>query len=396
MPKLLQINSCINWGSTGRIVEQITNIAKFHGWQTFVAYGNSMNPSQSKLIRIADKKTRCRAILESRLLDNAGLSCKKETFRFIDKIEGIKPDIIHLHNLHAYYINYQILFDFLNSTNIPIVWTLHDCWPFTGHCAHFISAKCEKWKSECHNCPLKSSYPSSWLIDKSQRNYRLKQSLFTANRNLHIVTVSKWMEQMVRESFLKEKDIRTIYNGIDTEIFSIDKPQSHDKIQLLGVASTWGAHKGYHDFIALRKLLPPEKYNMVLVGLTEKQIKSLPPGISGHRRTNSVNELCSFYNNADIVLSLSYGESMGLTPIEGMACGTPAIVYDNTAQPELISEETGLIVETGNIKSLIEAIETISSKGKDYYSKSCRERAVKLFDREERYEEYFRLYKSLL
>lgn len=396
MPKVIHINSCVNWGSTGKIVEEINLAAGVQGYKTYTAYGRSMNPSHSTLIKIGNEWTRNRAILEARLLDNSGLACIRETKRLVDYIKKLSPDIIHLHNLHAYYLNYKLLFEYLNTTTIPIVWTLHDCWAFTGHCAHFVSVKCNKWTSECNHCPQIHSYPSSWFLDKSKRNFTIKKDLFSNNNNVHIVTVSKWMEKMARMSFLRDLDIRTIYNGIDTNTFNIGSINKHDKIRLLGVASTWNEQKGLLDFIRLREKISKDKYEIVLVGLSERQIKNLPHGIEGHTRTNSTEELVNYYRNSDIVLSLSYGESLGLTPIEGMACGTPAIVYNNTAQPELVSNETGEVVETGNIDELVEAVYRVSIKGKSSYSMSCRERAMMLFNKENNYKEYVRLYDTLL
>ena len=394
--KVVQINSCANWGSTGTIAENINRVAASHGWDTFFAYGWSMNPCQSNLIRVGNRFTRTNAIIQARLFDNSGLVCKKQTAELIEQLRKIKPNVIHLHNIHAYYLNYPLLFDYLNTAKIPLVWTLHDCWSFTGHCAHFITSRCEKWKQGCNNCPSKKLYPASWLMNRSEKNYSLKKSIFSRCENLHIITVSKWMENMARESFLNKYDIRTIYNGIDTSKFIIRDAHPRKRIRLLAVASIWTNHKGLKDYYELRKLLPVEKYEMILVGMSEKQIKELPDGIIGKLRTNSVDELIDYYNNSDIVLSLSYGESMGLTPVEGMACGTPAIVYNNTAQPELISPDTGIAVTTGNIGEVKLAIEAIANRGKSSFLKACRERAVSNFNKTERCQDYFSIYESLV
>ena len=212
MPKILQINICTN-GSTGRIAEQINQIAASFGWDTFFAYGRSVCECESRLIKIGNRYSVYEAAIEARLFDNDGLACRNATKKLVKRIQELKPDIIHLHNIHGYYINYKILFEYLNSTDIPVVWTLHDCWSFTGHCAHFVSANCERWKTGCHHCPLTHHYPSCKWLDKSARNYRLKRSLFTANSNLHIVCVSHWLENLVKQSFLSSKDVRVINNG---------------------------------------------------------------------------------------------------------------------------------------------------------------------------------------
>lgn len=396
MPTLLQINITANWGSTGRIAEQINQTVASQGWKTYIAYGRSVNPSQSKLIHIGNLPSQAIALLEARLFDNDGLANRIATRSLVKKIKKIKPDIIHLHNLHGYYINYKILFDYLNSSNIPVVWTLHDCWSFTGHCGHFVGANCEKWKTQCLECPLKKGYPASLWLDQSARNYNLKKQLFTANKNLYIVSVSRWLANLVQQSYLKDADVRVIYNGIDINTFRPIVTEKKTKYSILGVSSVWNKSKGLYDFYRLREALDVNQYDITLVGLREDQVKALPLGIKGIVRTNSVEELSRCYSSADVVLSLSYGESMGLTPIEGMACGTPAIVYNNTAQPELITLETGRVVEQGNIPKLCQAIYTIQGKGKQYYSSACRNRAELFFNKKDRYAEYITLYKKIL
>lgn len=396
MPTLLQINSCANWGSTGKIAEQINQMAAAQGWETYIAYGRSVNPSQSKLIRVGNTLSHAIALLEARLFDNDGLANRVATRRLVKKIKKIKPDIIHLHNLHGYYINYKILFDYINSSSIPVVWTLHDCWSFTGHCGHFVGANCEKWKMQCSECPLKKGYPSSLWLDQSARNYSLKKQLFAANKNLHIVAVSKWLASLVQQSYLKDADVRIINNGIDINTFRPISTGEKSKFSILGVSSVWNQSKGLYDFYRLREVLDVNQYDITLVGLREEQVKTLPLGIKGVVRTNSVDELAQYYSSADVILSLSYGESMGLTPIEGMACGTPAIVYNNTAQPELITFDTGIVVEQGNINDLCKAIFAIKRNGKQMYSDACRDRAEKLFNKEDRYLEYVSLFSELI
>lgn len=396
MSTLLQINSCANWGSTGKIAEQINQMAAAQGWETYIAYGRSVNPSQSKLIHVGNTLSQAIALLEARLFDNDGLANRVATRCLVKKIKKIKPDIIHLHNLHGYYINYKILFDYLNSSNIPVVWTLHDCWSFTGHCGHFVGAKCDKWKTQCSECPLKKGYPASLWLDQSARNYNLKKQLFAANQNLHIVAVSKWMAGLVQQSYLKDADIRIINNGIDINTFRPIATGEKSKFSILGVSSVWNKSKGLYDFYRLREALDANQYDITLVGLRDDQVEALPLGIKGVVRTNSVDELARYYSSADVVLSLSYGESMGLTPIEGMACGTPAIVYNNTAQPELITLDTGRVVEQGNIPKLCQAIYTIQGKGKQCYSSACRNRAEVCYNKNDRYQEYIELYNQLI
>lgn len=401
--KLLQINSTANWGSTGRIAEQIGDVAISLGWESYIAYGRYANKSSSHLIKIGNKVDSAWHLLCSRLFDCQGLCSRKATKRLINQIEQIKPDLIHLHNIHGYYLNYDILFKYLKSAGVPVVWTLHDCWAFTGHCAHFSYDQCMKWKAECSQCPLKKEYPSSFLLDRSKENFRYKKELFTSVDNITVVSVSNWLNSVVEDSFLANFQKCVVYNGVDTDTFTPlsdvdvlrDKYGLKGKKVLLGVASAWDKYKGVDDYLRLQEFLSSH-VKLVLVGLSEKQIECLPEGIIGIRRTQNVQELVRFYSLADIVLNLSYQETFGLTTVEGFACGTPSIVYNKTASPELINKSCGKIVEAGNMAQLLSAIDEVLSNGKAHYTVACRRRAETLFNKNDRYKDYIKLYESLL
>lgn len=401
MPKLLQINVCANWGSTGKIAEQLNDYMRYKGWKTFFAYGRSVNPNLSHLIHIGNKFFQAIALFEARLFDNDGLSCRFATMRLIKKIKKVKPDIIHIHNLHGYYVNYRLLFNYLNSTNIPIVWTFHDCWAFTGHCGHFVTVGCEKWKIACHDCPLKKDYPSSILLDGSNRNYLLKKRLFAASNNVHIVVVSDWLKGLVKQSYLKNKDIRVINNGVNLDVFKPSQGFSHPKIEetdfvMIAVSSQWKSGlKGYDDYIKLSGLLKTDE-KIILVGVTDEIINELPYNIIGIKHTNNQKELAEIYSRANVVLSFSKAETFGLTIVEGFACGTPAIVYNNTALPELIAEETGFVVSDGDVQRVYEILQYIKEKGKAFFTAKCRASAERLYGLEMQYEKYLNLYNNLL
>ena len=276
--KLLQINITANWGSHGKIAEGIGNVVMSHGWESHVAYGRWANPSSSQLYHIGSMMDERIHGVGSRLFDNHGLMSKRATIQLLNYVEQLNPDIIHLHNIHGYYLNYPELFSFLSQANKPVVWTLHDCWPYTGHCAHYMYLQCDRWKTHCEFCPQKRSYPASLLLDCSYRNYDMKKQAFLSVPNLTLVPVSKWLEGDLRQSFLKDCRIQQIYNGIDINVF---KPQTDTKAimekynipsgkrVLLGVASNWW-RKGFEDFLQLRRLLD-DRYVIVLVGLDEKQ-----------------------------------------------------------------------------------------------------------------------------
>lgn len=402
--RLLQINSTANWGSTGKIAEQIGLVAMQQGWESYIAYGRSVNPGQSKLIKIGSKFSTYWHVLESRLFDNHGLASRYATRKFIKQIKEIKPDIIHLHNIHGYYLNYKILFNYLNKTDIPIVWTLHDCWSFTGHCSHFIYRNCTKWTTCCDQCDYKKSYPSSQLFNSAKSNFILKRELFCGlGDRLTLVPVSKWLAVQTQQSFFGRNRINYIYNGINTDVFTpketsaIRKKYSlNGKFVIVGVATKMGDGKGYGDYIKLREQLPDD-YVIFLVGLSDKQISSLPNGMIGIQRTSNQQELADIYSMADVVLSLSRAETFGLTIAEGMACGTPAIVYNVTAVPELITPQTGLIVDNvGDIDGLVAAINEVRKKGKEFYSAACRKHAEENFDKDKCFAKYIDLYNEIL
>lgn len=405
MPKLLQINVTANWGSHGRIAEEIGMMAISNGWESYIAYGRYANPSKSHLIKIGNEwDVRIHGI-ETRLFDRHGLASEKATRTFVNTIECLKPEIIHLHNIHGYYLNYPILFDFLYRYGKPVIWTLHDCWPLTGHCAYPVTKNCEKWMVECRNCPLTKGYPSSYMIDKSKRHYHRKRDCFTSLPDLHIVTVSKWLENIVRNSYLKNYDIRHIYNGIDLSVFRpkeiygdkiIDQLSLSEKKMILGVANVWDDRKGLLDFYRLREKLD-NNYLIILVGLNEKQRKKLPCGIVGMGRANSIHQLAEIYSMADVFVNPSIAETFGMTTAEALSCGTPVIVYNATASPELVDEHTGAVVPVGNIQKMADAIVSLcNSECYSTISETCRKRAEIMFNKHDRFQEYINLYEEIL
>lgn len=405
MPTLFQINVTCNWGSTGRIAEEIGQVAISQGWRSYIAYGRGKPMSQSHLIRIGNDKDMYEHVMESRLLDNHGLASRGVTRKLIRQIEEIHPDVIHLHNIHGYFINYEILFDYLAKSGIPVVWTLHDCWTFTGHCAYFSFHGCYQWREgECNHCKYKTSYPASFLLNCAHRNFLAKKKTFTSAKNVTIVPVSHWLEGLVRQSFLQYHQVKTINNGVNIHIFR-PKENSEDvrkklgikqPYMLIGVASVWDARKGIYDFMKLRKVLPFDEYAIVLVGVDDRLAKSLPNDVVVVKRTNDVDELADIYSAADIVLNLSYQETFGMTTVEGFACGTPGVVYNATASPELMSPDTGMVINQGDIPSLASAVEKICHEGKEHYSAACRQRAIHYYNKDDRYLDYIEVYEKLL
>jgi putative colanic acid biosynthesis glycosyltransferase len=400
---LLQINVTANFGSTGRIAEEIGVLAQQNGWSSYIAYGRASRQGRSVLIKVGTKRDLLLHGLRSKLFDQHGLGSGNATRKFIRVIKNIKPDVIHLHNIHGYFLNYSILFKFLSYSNIPVVWTFHDCWPITGHCAHFDSTRCEKWRTICNNCPQKAKYPGSLFADCSNRNFLLKKQNFNSISKLSIVTVSDWLGNIVRQSFLKDHSIQTIYNGIDTAVFNQttddqflrNKYGIGGRFMLLSVATAWSNVKGLKDLIELSEYLKNDEV-IVLVGLTPKQLKLIPRTIIGIPRTENRQDLASLYSVADLLISASYEETFGLTIAESLACGTPAIVYNKTASPEIVSDSTGFIIEPKDFKSVLKIIKTIKGAGKSVYSDACRTRIMTHFERKSQYQKYVTLYNSLI
>lgn len=400
--KILQICVEGNTGSTGTIAESIGEFMIQKGWESFIAFGRYPKLSKSKLIRIGSNFETILHGVETRLFDNHGMGSRRATKRLINKIEVIKPDIIHLHHLHGYYINIKILFEYLHKLKTPVVWTFHDCWSFTGHCAYFDFIECIKWQSECNHCPQRQEYPKSIFFDNSKNNFYLKKRLFTGIDNLTVVSVSHWLDNLVACSFFKDKNHICIYNGIDLNTFKpIDftsdikkKYNIENKFILIAAATTWSIRKGLDDFIELSNYLNEDEV-IVLVGLSNQQINKLPKNIIGLSRTDDRTELANLFATADVLLNLSNEETFGLTTAEALASGTPVIVYNKTASPELVSTGTGFVIDKNDYMGLVKAINEIKVNKKSHYSDNCRKSAIEKFNSMSTHNSYFQLYNKI-
>lgn len=396
MPTLLQINITANWGSTGKIAEAIGIAAMRRGWDSYIAYGRWCNPSQSHLIKVGNSIDKYLHYAEQRARDNEGLCSRRATRKLLRQIDEIKPDVVQLHNIHDHYLNYRLLFEYLNKTDIKVVWTFHDCWAFTGHCFHFVTADCMKWQTGCFECPMKNSFPKT-LLDRSKEHYELKKQLFAGCKNLTIVPVSDWMAGFVSQSFLKEKRIEVIKNGVDINVFkpSEDKNRDRECYYVLAVSSVWNEDKGLSDIYKLRSLLS-SKYKITIVGLNEKQVKELPEGIDGIQRTQNVQALVELYSGADVLINPTYADTFPTVNLEALACGTPVVTYRTGGSPEAIDEKTGLVVEQGDVGGLASAVEDICFRDRKQMAKTCRLRAEREFDKDLCFEKYIELYENLI
>ena len=351
--KYLFINSVAGYGSTGRIAaDQCRELMKA-GHECVLAFGRIKDDCDDvPTVQIGGKLDYQIHAIHSRLLDNSGFGSRMATRRFLQWVREYDPDVIWLHNLHGYYIHLGELFAYLKTCGKEIRWTHHDCWAFTGHCAYFDFARCEKWKTGCFGCPQKGSYPSSVLLDNSRSNYNRKKTLFTGIPNLSVRVPSNWLKARVQQSFLREYPVEVVYNEVNREIF---KPTPgnlrtlhglEDKKVLLGVASVWDARKGLQDFVDLAKRLD-DRFRIVLIGLTPQQIQTLPENILGLGRTRSVEELVQWYTTADLFVNPSKEETFGMTTLEAQYCGTKALVYADTACQEIAEAFGGIVVPWG-------------------------------------------------
>lgn len=396
MPKLLQINITSNWGSTGKIAEAINLAAQRKGWECSTAYGRWANPSQFPTYKVGNKWDMYVHYFENRIFDREGLSSRRATKALIRQIEELKPDVISLHNIHDHYLNYEMLFRYLNETNIKVVWTFHDCWAFTGHCFHFVTKDCMRWKTGCHDCPLHHLYPNT-VLDRSVKNYALKKELFSSNKNLAIVACSDWLGDFVKESFLKDKRIEVIHNGVDLNVFKPNTNLTNDtnsKFKIIAVSSVWYPNKGELDIYKLMTMLSEDDYEITMVGLSAEQAKNLPAGIRGIQRTQNVQELAQLYSEADVLINPTYEDNFPTVNIEALACGTPVITYKTGGSPEAVDSKTGFVIEQGDLTSMANTIMWMN----DYplSSEACRKRAEEYFDKDKCFEKYVELYDDLL
>lgn len=351
--KFLFINSVAGVGSTGRIAADKCRELTREGHDCVLAYGRTCaNCEDIATVRIgSDLDVKMHGAM-NRIFDNQGFNSAAATKRFLNWVRRYDPDVIWLHNVHGYYLHVGLLFEYLRFSGKQIIWTLHDCWSFTGHCAYFDYVGCRKWKTGCEHCPQKKSYPASLLMDNSKENFESKKYHFTGIPNLTLTVPSQWLARRVKESFLGEYPVEVIYNTVDQQVFQptpSDFRQKYgleNKIVLLGVANIWEERKGLKDFAALAPMLD-DRYKIVLVGLTPEQTRGLPENVLCLPRTDNIHALVEIYSAADLHICPSVEETFGMTILEAACCGTPSIVYQDTACEEIAAQHGGTAVPRG-------------------------------------------------
>lgn len=398
--RILQINSVCGIGSTGRIATDIHQILEETGHESYIAYGRGEAINCANNIKIGNKIDNYIHVGVTRFLDRHGFASERATKALIQKIEELSPDLIHLHNIHGYYLNIKILFNYLKRTNKPIVWTLHDCWSFTGHCAYFDYVECEKWKDSCYACPQKKEYPTSLILDSSKLNFNQKKELFAGIKNLTIVTPSKWLAEIVKQSFLKEYPVEVINNGIDLSVF---KPQKSDfrknhnleeKFLILGVANVWDRRKGLNYFIKLAEELKDDEI-IILVGITEEQKRELPNNVFAITRTNNSQELAEIYSSANVFVNPTLEDNFPTTNLEALACGTPIITFNTGGSVESITEKTGFVIGKSDWRNVLRHVREVKSEMIQFKERELRNIAIRNYGLEN-FQKYLKIYENLL
>ncbi len=396
--KLVQINTVCNT-STGRIMEEIQREAIARGYETRSFVGRRKPFEDIPCEKIGNWISFWIHVGITTVFDRHGFSSVLMTRKLIKRLQEENPDVIHLHNLHGYYLNLPILFDYLKSEyKGKIFWTLHDCWAFTGHCAYFTMANCTKWKEKCHHCPNKKRYPISLALDSSEKNYEDKKKLFCGINNLKLIVPSFWMAQLTRQSFLNEYCVEVIPNGIDINTFSyIEDKHVFNKYNipvnkkiLLGAANVWDERKGLRDFLQLSKRISDE-YRIVLVGLSKAQIRNMPSNIIGIRRTDNQRELAALYSLSRIFINPSVEESFSLVTVEAFACGTPVIVLNTSAVKELVTKKNGIVLKRHGTEEYIKAIAELERRN---LSRDTVAGCARQYETKRMLSQIFRLYKS--
>jgi len=396
--KVIQIN-CASFGSTGSLSRSIHKALLEAGHESKIYYG--IGSSNEELVEPVSSmfSVHIHSIL-SRYTGMQGYFSVIPTLRLIRKIKKFNPDVIHLHNVHGSYINLSLLFKFLKKYNKKTVITLHDCWLFTGKCPYFTDIGCTKWLEGCGNCSQLQVYPKSEFIDRTRRNLKDKKKWLNGFENLKICTVSDWLRDTAKKSFLSQYPIVSIHNGIDANVFypreteGIKEKYCLDgKFMVLGVASSWDKRKGLDEFISLAKELPD--IAVVLVGLRQEQTANLPENIIAIQRTENRDELAELYSAADVFINLSTEETFGLVVAEAMSCGTPAIVYNSTACPEIVEDGvTGFVVEPHNLNAVIKVIGNLNENKTDF-SENCRRHIINKYTVELMCKRYLEFYDEL-
>ena len=403
--RILQINTrYYNGGSTGRITFDLKKVMETNGIESYVAFGFGYNPKDNEkdtVYRIESDRELFVSKLWTKATGHHGFNNKGETRKLLAWIDKIKPDIIHMHNIHNHYVNVRMLLEYISTKNIPCVLTMHDCWTFTGHCAYFDYSGCDKWKTGCNHCPSLRDYPKTFApIDPSSWNYEMKKKLF-APLNITFVSPSQWLCDLQQQSFLKDKPCVVINNGVDMSVFHPIKSNVREEYgignrkMILAVAGGLALRKG-KDYLLKLPLLLNDDEVLVLVGLKKGQEALLPKThkVIGIQRTKTPDELVGLYSEADVFINPTLEDNFPTTNLEALACGTPIVTFNTGGSAEVITSGTGLAVDKGDLDALLSSIRAILSTGKEHYSNACRKKAESDYNKDNQYQKYIDLYEK--
>ncbi len=395
--KVVQINTTCGVGSTGKICVGIGELLTKQGTENYILYSSQTDGYPHGIACSSDRYIKMQA-LKSRIFGNYGFNSVAATERMIRELDRIKPDLVHLHNIHGHDCHLEKLFAYFKNHNTKLVWTFHDCWAFTGYCPHFAMCGCDKWQTTCSDCIQRRGY--SWFFDRSRRMFQRKKRLIEG-LDLTVVAPSQWTAEMAKQSFFKDNPVKVIYNGVDVSVFQPtpntfkdDYNAASDKKIVLGVAFGWGPRKGLDVMIELAKRLDSKRYQVVLVGTDDAVDQQLPAEILSIHRTQNQAELAQMYTAADVFVNPTREEVLGLTNIEANACGTPVVTFRTGGSPECIDASSGVVVEQDDVDGVEREIIRICETH-PFDSEACRERA-KQFDKNDRFREYVKFYESII
>ena len=412
--KVLQINSTYRkGGSTGRIVADLKQVMEQADIDGFAAYGVGDEIGEKNTLLFQQKSERFFSQFQSRLFARHGFYNVAATKRLLQFMDEIKPDIVHLHNIHGYYVHCGLLFEYIKKNRLPIIWTLHDCWSFTGWCAYFDYSQCTKWETMCSNCPSKNDYPVTWISARARLNFEKKKETFCGVENMVLITPSKWLSLLTRESFLREYPVKVINNGVDTNIFkpianSVKKELGIEgKKMMLAVAGGLAKRKGRDYLLRIPYVLNPDEV-LVVLGIKDEQKGCLPKErCIGLPYTNDVEKLAEIYSAADVFINTTLEDNFPTTNIEALACGTPIVTFDTGGSVEPVLDEENVITEEGikktrvgrvvckgDLVSLMKATRELLFLGKTALGKECVDKAERLYNKQKQYEIYVDLYKQ--
>lgn len=401
MARVVMVNTVLS-GSHGRIMRDIAERAREMGHETILAFGRGPDAGEGT-VRIGSRRDVLTHVALTRLLDRHARGSRGATRQFVKELEATRPDLLHLHNVHGYYLHGETLFDYIRGNHIPVIWTHHDCWALTGHCSHFARADCLRWQTGCHDCPLKGEYPASYGLDASRENWRWKRAAFASVPSLRIVTPSRWLSEVIGESYLADVPRQTIPNGVDLELFTPGGDGAEARAALgikpgrrllLAVASPFDARKGFADALAVARRLA-DTTHVCLVGLTDKQAQGLPPNVTGMARTDGPEALVSLYRAADCLINPTYEDTYPTVNMEAMACGTPVASYRTGGAAEQMDGHCGIAVDAGQADALAQAAMALADR-REALRDACREYARARFDRQSALETYIGLYQTML